>query len=63
MLLVSGASHADCIGLGDPHVSAMPQLEYVLKGLKKRQQVGLLESGVQLPLLFYGILDGCGSLR
>ena len=24
------------LGLGDPHVSAMPQLEYVLKGLKKK---------------------------
>ncbi len=24
------------LGLGDPHVSAMPQLEYVIKGLKKK---------------------------
>ena len=34
---LAAVRHAQiAIGLGDPHMSDMPQLEYVVKGLRKK---------------------------
>ena len=51
--------HSQCqkiiLGLGDPNVLAMPQLEFIIKGLKQQRATG--QNRMRLPISVEAILE------
>jgi len=48
---LSAARHAQIsLGLGDPNIAGMPQLEFVIKGLKKKAAAGQRQTRLPITL-------------